>query len=322
MASAVSGGDGKILVLDGDEIDRLLDRRALRDGLRQAFVSLAEGTTDAPPRIAARTPAGLLAAMPGYVEGVGLAAKLVSVFPENRELGLPSHLGLIALFDPDRGMPLAVMDAERITELRTSVAAALAADLLAPERSRILTILGAGAQARGHLEAFVDIRPWREIRLVNRTPQRAEELAAAHPGVAVFDDLNAALGGADVIACCTDARRAVLPDDLDGSGVHVSSVGMGAEVPPRLIDAAAVVAVEWRGAVTQPPPAGARELQGRDPSSVTELGAILTGAAPGRTGDDELTVYKSTGHAVEDVVAARLVYDAALSEGVGSRVTR
>ena len=115
---------------------------------------------------------------------------------------------------------------------------------------------------------------------------------------------------------CTDASEPIIRRAWLAAGTHVGSVGVGAEVDEATIEAGRVF-VEWRGAVLNPPPTGATELQGHDPDWVTELGEVLAGARPGRTSAQEITVYKSTGHAVEDVVAARLVYDRAVASGVG-----
>ena len=130
-----------------------------------------------------------------------------------------------------------------------------------------------------------------------------------------------AVAGADVVACCTDARQPVLEAGWLALGAHVSSVGgtFGPELDPAIVRAGRVF-VEWRGAATNPPPAGAHELQGLDPEGLTEIGEVLAGTRPGRTGPDELTVYKSTGHAVEDAAAADLVYRRALESGTGVRV--
>ena len=124
--------------------------------------------------------------------------------------------------------------------------------------------------------------------------------------------------GADVVACCTDAREPVIRHEWLKAGAHVSSVGgtFGPEIDPDSV-AAGKVFVEWRGAATSPPPAGAAELQGMDAGRLTELGEVLAGTKPGRLTPDEITIYKSTGHAVEDAAAARLVYDRAKAEGAG-----
>jgi ornithine cyclodeaminase/alanine dehydrogenase-like protein (mu-crystallin family) len=312
----------ELLYLSRADVERLLDVDAMLDALGRAFVLYSSGATSVPPRIAARVPDhGLLGAMAGYVPGVALETKLVSVFPENDAHGIPSHQGLIGLFDESNGAPLAVMDGGYITAIRTGGAAAVAARVLARDDARVLAILGAGAQGWSHLQAFPRVREFKEIRIANRNPERAKELAGGHPralGVASFED---AVRGADVVACCTDAREPILRREWLAPGTHVSAVGgtFGPELDRETVDACSVF-VEWRGAVTNAPPAGAHELQGLDPESVTEIGEVIGGTKPGRQSADELTLYKSTGLAIEDAATARLVYDRALAEGVGVRL--
>ncbi len=128
-----------------------------------------------------------------------------------------------------------------------------------------------------------------------------------------------AVRGADVVACCTDAHEPVLRRGWLKGGAHVSSVGgtFGPEIDRETMSSSHVF-VEWRGAATNPPPAGAHELQGLDPDSLTEVGEVLAGTRPGRADEGEITVYKSTGHAVEDAATTRLVYDRARAEGAGT----
>ena len=309
----------ELLYLSRAEVERLLDVDAMLEALGAALISLSSGVTHVPPRVAARVEGrGLLGVMPGYVPGVALESKLVSVFPDNDHHGIPSHQGLIALFDESNGTPYAVMDGSYITAIRTGGTAAVAARALAREDASVLAILGAGTQGWSHLETFPRIRDFREIRIASRNPERAKVLAERHSralGVATFED---AVRGADVVACCTDAREPIVRREWLESGVHVSAVGgtFGPELDEETVRSARVF-VEWRGAVTNAPPAGAHELQGLDPNSVTEVGEVLAGTKPGRTSRDEITLYKSTGHAVEDAATARLVYDRARVLGVG-----
>jgi alanine dehydrogenase len=313
---------GDLLYLSRADVERLLDIDAMLDALARALVIYSSGVTSVPPRSAARTAEGnLLGVMAGYVPGIALESKLVSVFPANDEHGLPSHQALIALFDERNGSPLALMDGTYITAIRTGGTAAVATRVLAREDASVLAILGGGAQGWSHLETFPRVRDFKEIRIASRNPDRASDLAAHHPrahAVASFED---AVRGADVVACCTDAREPILRRAWLKPGVHVSGVGgtFGPEIDRETIEGARVF-VEWRGAVTNPPPAGAHELQGLDPEKVTEVGEVLSGRKPGRQSADEITVYKSTGHAVEDAATARLVYDRAVEEGAGVRL--
>jgi ornithine cyclodeaminase/alanine dehydrogenase-like protein (mu-crystallin family) len=310
---------GELLYLSRADVERLLDVDAMLDALGKALVIFSSGITSVPPRAGARVgERGLLGTMPGYVPGVALEVKLVSVFPGNHHHGLPSHQGVIMVFDEDTGAPLALMDGTYITAIRTGGTAAVAARLLAPDDALVLAILGAGVQGGSHLETFPRIRDFKEIRVASRDPDKARALAARHPNAVAVDSFEAAVRGADVIACCTDAREPILRREWLKPGAHVSSVGgtWGPELDAATI-AAGRVFVEWRGAATNPPPAGAVELQGLDAGSITEVGEVLAGTKPGRLSRNEITIYKSTGHAVEDAAAARLVYDRARAEGAG-----
>ena len=312
---------GELLYLSRSDVERLLDVDAMLDALAAALVIFSSGKASVPPRTAVRLDGGLLGVMPGHVPGVALETKLVSVFPGNEEHGLPSHQALIALFDENTGAPQALMDGTYITAIRTGGTAAVAARVLARHDAAVLAILGAGVQGWSHLQTFPRVRDFKEIRVASRNADRARDLAARDPRARAVGSFEEAVRGADVVACCTDARQPVVQGGWLKPGAHLSSVGgtFGPELDAATV-AASRVFVEWRGAVTNPPPAGAHELQGLDPDTVTEVGEVLAGTKPGRVSDDEVTLYKSTGHAVEDAATARLVYDRARESGAGLRL--
>jgi ornithine cyclodeaminase/alanine dehydrogenase-like protein (mu-crystallin family) len=248
--------------------------------------------------------AGLLAAMPGYVDGV-LEAKLVSVFPGHE----PSHEALIAVFDAETGTPRAVMDGTHITAVRTGAGSAVATRALARENALVLAVLGAGVQGRSHVDALKRVRAFSEVRVASRTFEHAQALAA-ETGAVPVESFEEAVRGADVVCCCTDASEPILRREWLAPGAHVCSVGasqQGPELDAETV-AAGLLCVESRVAF-EPPPAGAFELQELDPAEAVELGEVLAGARPGRTSNDQLTVYKSMGHAVEDAAAAALVLE-------------
>jgi alanine dehydrogenase len=305
-----------VLVISQFDVRRLLDLDELIDALADAFVQVSTGGASVPPRVAAFVPErGLLAAMPGYAAGV-LETKLVSVFPDSE----PSHQALIALFDDATGTPLAVMDGTHITAARTGAASALSTRLLAREDAGVLAVLGTGVQARSHLAAVTRVRDFDEIRVAGRSRERAETLAREAGGRRP-DSFEAAVRDADVVCACTDSSAPVLRREWLAPGAHVTSVGASKD-GPELDEATVrtgVLAVESRVAF-EPYPAGAHELQGLDPAAAVELGEVVAGTRPGRTAPDELTVYKSMGHAAEDAAAARLVYERALREGAGTEV--
>ena len=311
----------ELVVLSQGDVRRLLDLDELVDALAAAFVELSEGRTSVPPRVAARTGSGLLAAMPGYLPGAGLGAKLVTVFPGNHAAGLPSHLALIALFDEATGQALAVMDGTYITAVRTAAGSALSARLLSRPESAVLAILGGGVQGDAHLRALQRVRSFQEVRIASRSQDRAEALAGTSPGARAVPSFEEAVRGADVVCCCTDAAEPVISFGWLAAGAHVTSVGSNQGGPE--LDASTVrggrLFVESRVAF-QPPPAGSAELAGLDAALGTELGEVIAGKAAGRQGPEQVTVYKSMGHAVEDTAAAALVYRRALREGAGQTV--
>jgi alanine dehydrogenase len=311
----------ELLYLSRADVEGLLDVDTMLEAIAKALVLFSSGVASVPPRTAARAPDGLLGVMAGYLPGVALEVKLVSVFPGNHGHEVPSHQALIALFDEKDGTPLALMDGTYITAIRTGGTAAVAARALARQDSSVLAILGAGVQGGSHLETFTHVRDFTEIRVASRDRGKAAALAGRHPLARVAASFETAVRGADVVACCTDAREPVIRREWLKAGTHVSSVGgtFGPELDPETV-AVAKVFVEWRGAATNAPPAGAHELQGLDPNTITEVGEVLAGTKPGRTSEHDITAYKSTGHAVEDAATASLVYARALAEGAGVKL--
>jgi alanine dehydrogenase len=311
-----------MLVLTQSDVRALLDPDELVDALAAAFVALSDGAVSVPPRIAAASTDGLLAAMPVHLPGANLEVKLVSVFPGNHDRGLPSHQALIALFDDATGTPLAVMDGTHITAARTAGAAALATRLLAVEDAQVLAILGAGVEGRYHLDAIPRVRNFTEIRIANRTHERAVALAQRNSMARAVASFEEAVRGADVVCCCTHAAEPVLHHRWLRGGAHVNSVGAsfdGPELDDDTIRTARLV-VESRVAF-QPPPAGCLELQGMPPDAAAELGEVIAGRLPGRDSADQVTVYKSMGHAVEDAAAAHLVYERAMQRSIGRHLS-
>lgn len=308
-----------MLVLSRAEVEAALDVGELIEALARAFVEVSAGRASVPPRISAHPAGGFLAAMAAHVDGT-LASKLVSVFPGNHDRGLPSHQAVVVLFDDADGSPLAVLDGTHITAVRTAAASALATRVLARPDAAVLAVLGSGVQGRAHLEVVPQVRDFDEIRVASRTREHAEH-AAAERGASVAASFEEAVRGADVVCLCTDSPEPVLERAWLADGAHVTSVGYaaeGGEIGPDVTGAGLLV-VESRVAL-EPPPAGAAELQGLGAGDVVELGEILAGDHPGRSSADQITVYKSMGHAAEDAAAARLVYERALVEGLGTEL--
>jgi ornithine cyclodeaminase/alanine dehydrogenase-like protein (mu-crystallin family) len=306
------------LVLDQARTEAALgDAHALAAALTRALVAVAREEASTPPRIAARTPDGLLGAMPGHVPGLGLAAKLITVFPDPGRPGRSSHRGLVAHFDERDGRLLAILDAEPLTAARTAATATLAMRALARPDAWRVAVIGTGTQAAAQLALLTGRHRGEvgglgaEVVVAGRTPTQVLAVARRF-GVRAAASVEEAVRGADAVLCCTGAESPVIRREWLAPGTHVGSVG-GSEGPE--LDAATIrdasLFVEWPGAVAAAPPAGAHELQGVPVERVTLLGTVLAGDHPGRRDAEELTVFKSTGHAALDVAAAAVAYASA-----------
>lgn len=310
-----------MILLSQADVQELLDLDALIDALADAHRELSEGQASMPPRIAAFAERhGLLGAMPAYLPSAGLACKLVSLFPENRDRH--THQALICVFDPTNGTPVALMDGTYITATRTAAGSALATRLLAREDARVLAILGAGVQARTHIDALRRVRDFDEVRVASRDAARAQQLAD-ELGANVAGSWEDAVRDADVVSATTHATEPVVLREWLAPGAHVNSVGANpagrGEVDPVIVRDA-LVAVEYRESTLAPPPAGAAEFQNGPPPDVVELGELVSGSRQGRTSPEQITLYKSVGVAVQDAAAAALVLAAAKERSVGREI--
>jgi alanine dehydrogenase len=287
--------------------------------LAQGFADLSDGKVVVPGRTGVNTPDGFFGTMPGWVPGSPMGVKLVTAYHENPARGLPGHQALICLFDPETGTPLAVMDGTHITALRTAGGATLSAQLLARPEAQTLAIIGGGVQAISHAHLLPLVRDITEIRVWSRSPESAERVAAVATRSQVVATAEMAVRNADIVCLCTSAPEPTVRAEWIVPGTHVTSVGFhppGGELDPALIERGRLFVESYDAFL--PPPAGCAELQGIDREIGTELGEVILGTRPGRESADEITIYKSMGHAMEDVVTANLVYQAALAEGAGT----
>jgi ornithine cyclodeaminase/alanine dehydrogenase-like protein (mu-crystallin family) len=273
--------------------------------------------------------------MPCYSPSArALATKVTSVFPENAGGPTPVRQAAMLVFDPADGTPAALLDGTYITAIRTGACSALSARLLARSGAATLAILGTGVQARAHARTVVRVRPFTELRIAGRDPAKAATLAAElgrelDLPVRPFESYRSALDGADVVCATTFAVEPVVRRAWVAPGTHVTSVGYnpaGRELDDELVAAAALF-VESRPAALHAVPPNQDLAQPIERGVITaehvraELGEVFTGERPGRTDDDEITLYKSVGVAVQDAVAAALVLQAARDRGAGVEVT-
>lgn len=311
-----------LLAISGIDIMRLVDPAAVIEALAEGFKALSQGDVQAPPRPKVDVPGkGFSLAMLAWTPGQMIALKTVNVFHGNHKLGLESHQALVSLFDADTGAPVAILDGASLTGLRTAAAAILSVRELARKDARTALVVGGGVQAREHVRQLHHARAFDEIRVFARNADLAADIAQSVPNGKAVSNLEAAVRSSDVICLTTSADKAVIESGWIPDGCHVTSVGFappGSELPLDLLDRSRLF-VETIAAFS-PAPVGCAELAGRDPAQGAELGEVLLGRKPGRSSDAEITLYKSMGNAMEDMVVANLAYQAAKQSGAGSTV--
>jgi alanine dehydrogenase len=296
------------VILDEGAVRRHLRMEDLIPAMGRALADLSAGRVVQPVRtmLEVAEHQGFFAVMPAY--GGMLGAKLVTFYPGNQ--GIPTHHALILLFRPDTGEPLAIMDGRLITEMRTAAVSAVATRLLARPEASVLAILGSGVQARSHLEALRLVCRLAEVRVWS--PRNAGAFAERF-GVRAAASAEEAVRGADVVVVATASRTPVLLGEWLSPGTHINAVGAVRSDWRELDDAAVGCArlyVESREAATRE--AGDVIAAGE---VFAEIGEVVAGTRPGRQSAEEVTLFKSVGVAVEDVVAADLVYRAARVAG-------
>jgi ornithine cyclodeaminase len=318
-----------LLVLSDADVRELLDMPSCIEAMEGALAGLARDELSMPLRFVMRPPGSsrLMGFMPAH-RGGGRALftlKEIVVAPDNPARGLDPHQGGVLVHDGETGELRALLNASAVTEIRTAAVSALATRLLARPGSRTVAILGAGVQARSHVEAMRAVLPDAEVRIWSRTPARAAALAAESGAVAA-SSAEEALAGADVVCTTTSAREPIVRLAWLGPGAHVNAVGSSVptarELDAETVAAAALFVDRRESALNE---AGDYLLAAREagigPEHIrAELGELLVGAAEGRRSPGELTVFKSLGLAVEDLAAAELCLARALERGVGVEV--
>jgi ornithine cyclodeaminase/alanine dehydrogenase-like protein (mu-crystallin family) len=339
-----------VLVVSHADVHRLLAMDACIELVAEVLAATSRGAAVLPLRSAVWMPdrTGMIGLMPGFVDqraAAGAAGhpgrpaggapatvadprrlglKVVSIFPGNHGTGYDSHQGVVLLFDPGHGTPIAIIDASSITAIRTAAASAVATRALARPDASDLAILGSGVQATSHLAAMRAVRPIRRVRVWSRNSDHAHRFAAASPiRVDVMATAQAAVDGADLICTTTAARTPILEGAWLAPGAHVNAVG-ACFASARELDTAAVararLIVDSRASALAE---SGDFLLARADGAITdahlagELGDVLLGRVAGRRSPDEITLFESLGIAVEDLAAAHHVYARALATASG-----
>jgi ornithine cyclodeaminase/alanine dehydrogenase-like protein (mu-crystallin family) len=307
--------------IDREEVSRRLTYEMCIPIVRRAMVAFSRGETKQLLRSLIPLSDGrIFGIMPGAMGAhAPFGAKLISVFHENFARGIQSHQGLVILFDPETGAPVCAVHAGEITAIRTAAASAVATDALARKNARRLALLGYGEQAQTHACAIGKIRDLESIVVWGRSPARARAFAERMQAelavpVATAGLVQEAVAEADIICTVTSAAEPILKGEWVRPGTHVNVVGSGyagpAEVDNDLVVRSRFIADSREGVLHQ----GAEFLRAKaagligDDHIVAEIGQVLAGEIEGRRSTDEITVYKSLGHVVQDLATAWALY--------------
>jgi thiomorpholine-carboxylate dehydrogenase len=300
------------LTVSEAEIARILKYEQLIPAMEKALTAFSAGRVIQPVRNMLTIEEGkrFLGIMPAVAED-GMGAKLVCFYPKNAGTNVPTHLATIMLFEPETGKPLAFLDGRLITEMRTAAVSAAVTKYLAPEHSKILTLLGSGVQARAHLAALRHTCHFEEVRVWSQTADHARRFAELYDAKAM--DLEPAVRGADVLVTATNAVEPFLRGEWLKPGAHVNAIGSPRPSWRELDDAAMhnPLIVDSREAVLKE----SGDVILSKAAIFAEAGELFAGTK--KLQRSETTIFKSVGIAIEDIAAARLVYDAI--EGSSSR---
>ncbi|MDH6623200.1 ornithine cyclodeaminase/alanine dehydrogenase-like protein (mu-crystallin family) [Streptomyces sp. LBL] len=320
----------------------LIDRATVRElypvpralpVMAEAMRRYSRGQVDLPLRTVLRPEkdTGLLGTMPGFVAGDDLAGyglKAMVLKPDNPARGLELHIGVVMVFDPGTGAPLALMDAGAVTAVRTAAVSAVATEALALPDAGDLAVLGSGVQARSHLEAMSLVRPLRRVRVWSRTREHAEAYrvwAATELGIQVetVSTPAQALAGADLVCTTTAAKEPVVQASDLAPGVHVNAVGASfvdhRELSSQAVAGASFFVDSRESALAESGDLRAPLTDGLvGPDHIrAELGEVLLGTRPGRREDTETTVFKSLGLGVQDIMSGFAIAEEAAVRGLG-----
>jgi ornithine cyclodeaminase/alanine dehydrogenase-like protein (mu-crystallin family) len=334
----------RFLLLTEQHVRSVLPMSDLIASMESALARFSAGDVQQPVRTVLQvgTQNAFVGLMPAYdPHPPAMGAKIVTVFGGNADRGLPTHLATIMLLDPETGALQALMDGRYITEARTAAVSAVSVRHLARPQAGVptargvrggveastLAILGTGVQARSHLEAYAEIRTLREVRVwsprVSSRKRFVEE--TAHAPVLATESAEEAVRGADLIVLATSSPTPVIEDAWVAPGTHVVSVGAcrpdQRELAPGLTARGRLFVDSRAGALAESGDVvlGIAERRFAPDHIAGELGELILGRVRGRENDEDVTIFKSLGMAVEDVAAAELAYRRALERGVGTR---
>lgn len=320
------------LLLSAQDVAEGLTIPEAIEALQEAFEELALGQIEMPPRVHMNVKQndGDVLVMPCHIPATGMmSVKVVNVFASNSAIGLPYIHGLVLVCDANNGSPQAVLDGSTLTSIRTAAGSGVATNALARTDAHVLTMFGAGVQARAHLEAMCAVRDIKEIRILDKHPEIAEQLAEEFntnfkPIARMVEKPKDALDGTDIVCAATTAIRPIFMDADLPPGTHINAIGSFRpevqELPEKTVLRSKIIvdlkdmALSEAGDLMIPIKRG---LMTADDIHGT-LGDVLLQRVPGRERDDEITLYKSVGLAMQDLAAAVRLVENCRKRGIGT----
>ncbi|MFQ5975269.1 MAG: alanine dehydrogenase [Candidatus Hydrothermarchaeales archaeon] len=322
----------EVLWLNSDEIKAVLDISDVIPAVEKAFEQHGLEKVQMPPKsyLSFDKYNGDLRTMPAYIEALDMAgAKIVNSHPDNPKKGIPTVMAVVILNDPKTGAPLAVMDGTHLTDMRTGAAGAVACKYLAREDSKVLGLVGAGRQARTQLLAISTVAELEKATVVSVSSQGSKRFKKEMEKVVGIDielkDSIEEVCDSDILVTTTPVKEPVVKEEWIAEGMHINAIGADAEgkeeLEPGILKKAKIVIddisqAEHSGEINVPLSRGIITKQ----EIYASLGEIVAGKLPGRTSKDEITLFDSTGLAIQDIATGKLAYEKALEERVGQRL--
>jgi alanine dehydrogenase len=322
----------EILWLAQEEVTSVMDMSSDMQVVERAFRQHGLGRVQMPPKSYLYYTAynGDLRTMPAYLEEENITGvKIVNVHPGNPDRGLPTVMALIVLLSPETGAPVAIMDGTYLTDVRTGAAGGIAAKYLARKDSKVIGLVGAGNQAKTQLEALCEAFEPELVRVTSRTKESSEkfirEMADITPSEIRYEENVEKVCDCDILVTTTPTRKPIVKAQWIKDGTHINAIGADAvgkeELDPELLIRSKVIVDDIVQALHSGEvnvPLSKHYISENDIHA--ELGEVIVGLKPGRTSDEEITIFDSTGLAIQDVASAHLVYERAVSKGLGKQV--
>lgn len=319
----------KTLILDKDDIKNLIDTKDAVTAVENVFLEYGRGKTQMPAKIYLHLDkySGDFRAMPAYVQKLNrCAVKWVNVHPKNQKFGIPTVMAVIILSDPTNGLPLCIMDGIYVTNIRTGAAGAVAAKYLARKDSKIAGMVGCGAQARTQLQCLLELFDFREVRVWGNkqisVKKFIHDMKQTKINFITAKNIKECVKDCDIVITTTPSRKPLVKPEWLRRGVHINAIGADAkgkqELDPAILKKAKAVVDSFEqashtGEINVPLSRGS--ITKKD--IYADIGEIVSGRKKGRTNPDEITVFDSTGLAIQDVAVADLIYRTALKKKIG-----